>query len=201
VIKPLGVATATQISAELYLRKEITQYNYAFYIMLHLLSNEVTLPCGVNFRNLLKSKSRGLDDKVIDRELVLAITRLVKNLTQLRGLIHVDFNSHVVVRNLLLGFGQTASNNLSHAGCRNVGKSITSGILRSVSGRDLSSDTRSSSLFRSYMSSKINNMRRYSLYLYLFTLVSFNIFLGNNSSRAGTLNLRNVNTTFFSNFL
>lgn len=111
----------------------------------YLLSDEITLPSSVDFGNLLQGKSRGLDDKVIDRKLVLALRRLVKHLTKLADLIHINLNGDIVVGNSLLGFGQTATNDAAHVGGRNISEGITSSRLGSVSCGGGSSGSSSSS--------------------------------------------------------
>lgn len=88
-----------------------------------LLSDGVVHPGAVGLGDGLEGKSGGLDDEVVDGQLVLVLGGLVEDLAELQDLIHLELDGDVVVGDGLLGLGQTLSNDLAHVGERDVGVS------------------------------------------------------------------------------
>ena len=86
-----------------------------------VLSDRVVHPRAVGLGNGLEGKGGSLDNEVVDRELVLVLGLLVEDLAELQDLVHLHLDGNVVVRDVLLGLGQTLSNDLAHVGERDVG--------------------------------------------------------------------------------
>ena len=103
------------------------------------LTNGGLHPGAVALGDLLQSQRGSLDDEVVDGELVSSISLLVKTRTDLLQFVHPHIDGQIVVRDLLLGFGEPLSNNLTDVGVGDVLKgssrlSTTRGV------HDISSD-------------------------------------------------------------
>lgn len=84
------------------------------------LANAVTAPAGVDSGYLHGSNSNGLDEEVVDRQLVLAVRGAVQGLAQLHQLVDRQRAGDEEVGVVLDGLLQTASNDLAHTADGNV---------------------------------------------------------------------------------
>ena len=87
VIRPVGVATAMEISAFLYLKGECSEKNVVArsVMMYDLLSDDLSQPCRVRLWYIGESARRCLDDEIVHAELgkfVLLSQSLVKDLPE-----------------------------------------------------------------------------------------------------------------------
>lgn len=91
--------------------------------MIDLLSDSLSQPRRVGLWDISQCQSGSLENKVVDtqlRRLVLLGKRLVEDLTKLDDLVHVNIDSEVVMRDVLLRLCQTRANSSSDVRNRNV---------------------------------------------------------------------------------
>lgn len=79
------------------------------------LTDNITAPAGIGGGDLLGSDTNGLDEEVVDGQLVLALAGGVQGLSQLQQLGHGDGAADVEVRVGLGGLQQSVGNGLSHS--------------------------------------------------------------------------------------
>lgn len=91
------------------------------------LSDEGVIPSGINSWNLLEGESAGLDDEIVDGELVFSILcLLIKLLAQLEERVDFALLGKIVMWDLLLGLSQASSSDLANGRVRNIGIRSTS---------------------------------------------------------------------------
>ena len=97
-------------------------------------------PRAVALGDLLQSQTTGLDDKVVDGELVSSISFLVEASTDGLQLVHPHVDAQIVVRDLLLGLGEPLSNDFTDVGVRVVleasDRLLTTGGVHDISSDD-----------------------------------------------------------------
>lgn len=120
-MRPVGVETATEISAFLYLKGNVNSKLLKRKRTRGLLSDHFSQPCGVRLRNVLERQRNSLDNEVVDAELgALVCKGLIEHLSEFENLVHVDVNRHIVMRKLLLGLREARSNGATHVGNRGI---------------------------------------------------------------------------------
>ncbi|KAH6610218.1 hypothetical protein Trco_000238 [Trichoderma cornu-damae] len=100
------------------------------------LADNVAAPAGVGGGDLLGGNGHGLDEEIVDGQLVLAVTRRVEDLSQLQELGHGDGAGDVEVRVALGRLLQSVGNGLSHSADGDVLKG-SAGSGGSRAGRQL----------------------------------------------------------------
>lgn len=91
------------------------------------LTDVALAPAGVDLGNLAAGNGHGLDQEVVDRQLVLAVGRAVESLAELEQLADRDGAGDVEVRVGLGGLDQAVGNGLAHAADGDVLKGSTGG--------------------------------------------------------------------------